>query len=886
MNIRVEELFHEVADLSAEERAQYFIERDVDHDTRREVEALLAFDSGTSAFLLRDISTAAGRALRQIEPKGWRCGPYRLLEVIGRGGMGSVYLAERADGEVTQRLAVKVLPPGAGDPVRERFLQERQILASLTHPNIARMLDAGHLDNGQPFLAMEYVDGKSIDVFAAGLTTREKIALFLKVCAAVGYLHRNLVVHRDLKPSNILVAADGEPKILDFGIAKILDLATDKTRTGMRMLTPDYASPEQVTGGRVSTATDIYSLGAVLYLLLTGKPPHEFEDNSAEAIVSAITTREVTRPRKWAPELNADLEAILLVALRKDPQERYGTVEQFAEDLEAFLESRPVRARSGNAWYRTRKFLRRYWAPAAAAALVIASLSAGLYIANRERAIAQRRFSDVRQLANKLFDIDAQASPLPGSTRTRQLIVDTSLEYLRRLSADVRGDPGLALELGYAYMQVARVQGVSTGRNLGQVDEAAQNLRIAEGLIQSVLASQPANRTALLRAGQIAHDRMILASLQGGRRDVAHRPEVLAFARKSAESLDKFNAGKTDKPEELEEVLGIYMNVADQTMQARQFDEALQICSRASDLARSVDDRVSLAMFHWVSAEVFQQRADLDEALKAMRESVQLLDAGTGRTDVGHTMNLAHVLLWEGRILGQDNGVSLGRSEEASASFERAFRIIDEVVHQDLKDQNSRARLGMAGLGLADILRHSDPRQALAAYDHTLRHLAEISDNSVIRRFEVDALAGSSYPLRHLGRSAEARQRLDTAFERLKQLKLYPAEKVTPGSVTFKSLRALADLEADNGNIPRAMETYLKLLDQIRAAKLEPETFLEDALDLSNIYRAMADLHLRNGQAAQAQTVSALRLELWRTWDRQLPQNPFIRRQLEAAGSR
>jgi tetratricopeptide (TPR) repeat protein len=430
------------------------------------------------------------------------------------------------------------------------------------------------------------------------------------------------------------------------------------------------------------------------------------------------------------------------------------------------------------------------------------------------------------------------------------------------------------------------VQGVSVGRNLGQMDQAEQNLRIADGLIQSVLVSQPANRTALLRAAQIAHDRMILASLQGGRRDVAHRPEVLVLARKSVESLDKFNAGKTDKPEELQEVLTIYMNVADQTMQARHFDEALRICSRAGDLASSLDDRVSLAMFRWVTAEVFQQRADLDEALKAIRESVQLLDVGAGNSDVTHTMNLVHVLIWEGRILGQDNGVSLGRSEEASASFERAFRITDEVVHQDSKDQNSRARLGMAGLGLADILRQSDPRQALAAYDHTLRHLAEIGDNSVIRRLEVDALAGSSYPLRRLGRSADARQRLDAAFERLNQLKLYPAERVTPGSVTFKSLRALADLEADNGNISRAIETYQKLLEQIRAAKLEPETFLEDALDQSNIYRAMADLHLRNGQAAQAQTMSALRLELWRTWDRQLPQNPFIRRQLEAASSR
>ena len=417
MTVRVEELFHELADLSAEARTRYFSEHGVDEETRQEVEALLTFDSGASAFLQHDISLGASRALPQLEAKGWRCGPYRLLEVVGRGGMGTVYLAERVDGEVIQRLAVKLLPPGAGGAQRERFLQERQILASLAHPNIARMLDAGHVENGQPFLAMEYVDGKSIDVFAAGLNVRQKIALFLKVCAAVGYLHRNLVVHRDLKPSNILVTAEGEPKLLDFGIAKILDVATDSTMTSMRMLTPDYASPEQVTGGRVSTATDIYSLGAVLYQLLTGKPAHEFADHSPEEIAQVVTTREVTRPSKWMPELKGDLEFILLKALRKDPQERYATVEQFAEDLEAFLESRTVRARSGNAWYRTRKFLRRYWIPVTAAALVIASLAAGLYLANRQRVIAQRRFQDVRQLANRLFDIDDQVRQLPEAPK-------------------------------------------------------------------------------------------------------------------------------------------------------------------------------------------------------------------------------------------------------------------------------------------------------------------------------------------------------------------------------------------------------------------------------------------------------------------------------------
>jgi serine/threonine protein kinase len=403
MNAQVEKLFHELADLSAELRTRYFAEHHVDAATRREVEALLAYDSDASTLLRRDIGMASSRSLPQFETSGRRCGPYNLLQVIGRGGMGAVYLAERVDGEVTQRVAVKLLPLGTGDSQRERFLRERQILAALSHPNIAHMLDAGHLDNGEPFLVMEYIDGKAIDVFAAALSVREKVALFIKVCAAAGYLHRNLVIHRDLKPSNIMVTADGEPKLLDFGIAKILGPATDSTMTSMRMLTPDYASPEQISGWRVSTATDIYSLGAVLYRLLTGKPAQEFDHRSAERIAEVVTAREVTRPSKWTAELKGDLEFILLKALRKDPQERYATAEQFAEDLKAVLESRPVRARSGTAWYGTRRFLRRYWLLVAAPVLVITSFSAGLVVANRERAAAQRRSPDVRQQADKPY---------------------------------------------------------------------------------------------------------------------------------------------------------------------------------------------------------------------------------------------------------------------------------------------------------------------------------------------------------------------------------------------------------------------------------------------------------------------------------------------------
>ena len=349
MKVRVEEIFHAVADLSAEARAKYFAERNVDGATRNEVEQLVAFDSRSTGVLDQEIGRVALGALALAEPQQLLCGPYRLGSLLGRGGMGSVYSAERVDGEVSHKVAVKLLRPGGDDlHLQQRFLAERQILAPLSHPNIARLLDAGHREDGQPYLVMEYVEGKAIDVYAAELSTREKISLFLGVCGAVSYLHRNLVVHRDLKPANILVTAEGAAKLLDFGIAKLLDMAGDATVTHMRMLTPDYASPEQMAGGQITTATDIYSLGAVLYELLTGSSPHRVDGDSVEAIALVISNGKITPPSKLAPHLKGDLDTVLMKALRKEPHERYASVDAFADDLRAIpvklLEARWSRA--------------------------------------------------------------------------------------------------------------------------------------------------------------------------------------------------------------------------------------------------------------------------------------------------------------------------------------------------------------------------------------------------------------------------------------------------------------------------------------------------------------------------------------------------------------
>ena len=879
MRSRVEGLFHEVADLSAEGRARYFAEHDIDTKTRREVETLLAFDSSGSTSLESGIGHLAQFALAHFEPRDLLCGPYRLGEILGRGGMGTVHAAERVDGEVSQRVAVKLLRPGGDAPhLRQRFLAERQILATLSHPNIARLLDAGHREDGQPYLVMEYIEGRAIDVYTIGLGVRDKITLFLKVCAAVGYLHRNLVVHRDLKPGNILVTNQGEPKLLDFGIAKMLDLTADATVTGMRMLTPEYASPEQVAGEPVTTATDIYSLGVVLYKLLTDRSPHQVERDSAGAMALAISSGRITPPSKVAPGLKGDLELILMKALRREPQERYGTIEQFHEDLENYLEARPIRARKTDAWYRMRKFLRRHWLPAGAATLAVAGLTAGALVANHEQAIAQRRFVQVRQLAGRLFDIDAEVRRTPGTTKARQLIVDTSLEYLRRLAEDVRGDPELALEIGNAYMRVARVQGVPISANLGHMDQAGQNLRIARGFIQSVLASQPSNRPAMLRLAQITHDQMLLARYNG------RYGEALTLARKSAAWLEKFHAGDGDRSE-APAILNTYLNVADQHMRGRRFDDALRLCRRASDLARSYNRQLSLGSFLWISAGVLRQQGNLDAALQEIRESAQILESGADQGEQGVTMNFIQALNYEGSILGEDHTINLGRPEEAVVVLEHAFSMADRVVHQDPIDQVSRGRAAIAGIRLAKILRHYDPNRSVTVFDHALRHLAEISGNASFRRIEVSALAGSTYPLQALGRDAEARQRLDATFERLRQIKAWPTDQIQPGSEPDEALCALASYEAGRGEIPRAIEVYEDLLQKVRAWKPEPDTYLSDAVALSRIYAALAELNRRIGRNDRASSLGGWRQQLWRRWDARLPQNGFVRRQLAVAGT-
>ena len=539
---QVKVALHHAMELEPEERSAYLSQMSqADPDLGRQVDSLLASeDRAGSGFLNTPVLNAAG--LLDPEPAGpmigRRIGPYEILEQIGAGGMGEVYKAFRADDAYRKQVAIKLIRAGQDSQfVVARFRNERQILATLEHPNIARLLDGGTTEDGNPYFVMELIEGEPIDQYCEkrnlGVTGRLK--LFVQVCSAVQYAHQRLIIHRDIKPGNILVTSEGMPKLLDFGIAKILTAEgagelPERTVTALRLLTPGYASPEQVRGEAITTASDVYSLGVVLYELLTGCSPYKTATGAPQELARSICDEQPEKPstrlrqnrqplesgnavptsklqnkaREVLPEkrskrLRGDLDNIVLMALRKEPQRRYVSVEQLAGDIQRHLENLPVTARQDSFGYRASKFVVRHKAGVAAAALIaislIAGLTAALYeagLARQQQSRAEKRFNDVRRLANSLlFDIHDAIRELPGSTPARKILVDRALQYLDSLAGESGNDASLLRELATAYERVAMVQGYYLQDSLGDTTGSLHSFQKAAAIRERLLAARP-----------------------------------------------------------------------------------------------------------------------------------------------------------------------------------------------------------------------------------------------------------------------------------------------------------------------------------------------------------------------------------------------------------
>jgi len=725
-------------------------------------------------------------------------GEYRVEREIGHGGMGTVYLAQRADGQFEQQVALKLVSAHLrSEFLTGRFLAERQILARLSHPNITRLLDGGVSADGDPYLAMEYVDGRPIHRYCDAhlLTIPQRIRLFLHVCSAVAYAHRNLIVHRDLKPGNILVTADGVPKLLDFGTAKLLQLAAeDSTVTHFGMMTPRYASPEQLRGEPVTTLTDVYSLGVLLYELLTGAWPFGDPDsplagmdrvarNLDPARPLSVITEESARLRSESKPrlsrlLDGDLRSVVEKAMAADPRHRYSSVEQFSEDLSRWLDGQPVLARPQTLLYRGAKFVRRHWLPVGAAMVFILGVTTASVIAvvqaRKARAEAARAEAVTRFLENVIYAGE------PEDVKDRTVL--QAMEIARSRLSEVRNDPQVELRirvaLGYVYMANSLLP------------QAEQQLRIAEKLarqsgnqemlasalfsLSNVLFRYSDSRAALMEALAIARNPRSSISPNLRVQILAAAGQVLGFEKHSADveqilrqAVQIARTAPVTRSTHVTALsyLGQYLRYADRK------DEAVPVLNEALALDAghpTISENLALDQL----GSICIRRGDLDAAERYYRQRRDLMM----------------------RLAGPDNGTTMdARSRWSTLEARRGHaaaaiaEMRDNMAHTRKAYAAGSFGLWFAAASYADVLNLADqPAEALPLAKEALTCFGSAGSPSDLRLAQVDAEMGIS--LARLHRAAEARPYLRDA------LRIYSSDP-SFGPASFQAQRIRQSLD-------------------------------------------------------------------------------------------
>jgi len=753
---RVKEIFSDALDKPAADRPAYLDAAcGDDAGLRAEVDSLLGAHDTTGDFIEKPAAQRALGIPPEVGPVSWigrRVGDYRLVEEVGRGGMSEVYKAVRDDDEYHKEVAVKVLRRGYDTKaLLKRFKIEVQILATLDHPNIARLLDAGSTPEGLPYLVMDYIQGRPIDDYCSfhRLGVRGRLDLFRQLCSAVQYVHQHLMVHGDLKCSNVLVSDKGTVKLLDFGIARLLNptpsLAADHKLTGVLALTPEFASPEQIRGGPITTSSDVYSLGVVLYRLLTGVLPHrargsgpsEFSFDLATQIVEqdALTPSVTAKAHEngetlgFARQLRGDLDNVLLMALERNPAKRYSSVERFDDDIRRHIEGFPVAARSASYVYQLTKFVGRHKAGITAIMLLVVTLVGGIFsttrqarIAEIERERAERHFDEVRKLANVfMFDVHGAIADLPGSTPARQMLVENSLTYLEALAAESDAEPTLQRELASAYEKVGDVQGGFRNANLGDVAGAISSHRKALAMRQALVARAPQDREL--------------------------RRELLR------------SYGK------LSEILGGDGDFDGAVENARQAARLAQQLVAATDA--TVEDRRNFGTAYLSLGTQLVRMDQVGDGLLFMKQGAAVLEAlvADEPRDVVTRRNLA---LTYGRI-AETLLDTTDRYAEAYQLQERGFEMVEGLAKEDPRSSRISKISGYALMGMGEALaRLGRPREALQKQLQAVELLRATFDadprNEVARYDTAYALGEASDTDIALGDLASAERRLTDAL--------------------------------------------------------------------------------------------------------------------------
>jgi serine/threonine-protein kinase len=836
----IEAVFDEALDLDTAHRTAWLDERCEGRPRlRREVDLLLRAHEQTASPL--DVGAVAhSAAFIDDRAHARRIGPYRVLRELGRGGMGVVYLAERDDGQYRQRVAVKVLrsSPDA-DELHRRFLGERQILASLSHPNIAQLLDGGVSDGQLPYLVIEYVDGLPITDFCdrRQLGIAERLRLFQDVCAAVQHAHQNLVLHRDLKPGNVLVTASGQVKLLDFGIAKLLNptvVGVDQpvTRTAFRLMTPAYASPEQVRGDSLTTASDVYALGLLLYELLVGRAAHEIPADAPGSFYEVVCERDVTRPservlRREAVRgdevdgsrvaaarsmsvdrlhrrLRGDLDAIVSMVLRKEPSRRYGSAELLASDVARHLEGQPVLARRGTSWYRLGKLLRRHRAAAAAGAIgalaLVAGASGALWqarVAARERLRAERALSESREVTSfllGLFEGSDPAAPAGAATTARELL-DRGAARVDELAAQPSAQARLLAVLSRVHA------------SLGEIDDAQ---RFGERMLALRVAERgpddPAISPALTLLGDVARRR--------GEFDSA-----AALIRRAADLQARVPGGAIERSASLHTLAALEVERGDLAAAERWAREAATMRQRelGQTDALTVESLAQLAF-------VQRLRGDLTTAERTLRDAIRRRESARV-TSSAEALQLAELL-----------SADSTRSAEAEALFARV------VDGEHVAQQPDPARLAA---GLDGLARRLEQRGAYREAQAALTEIVALRE----RMYGPDHTRVSA-ALAHLGGLQRRNGRLAAAESTYRRMASIDRERLGADHPSYAgTLTVLAVVLTERGVFDEA-DSLLRSALAIRETRLGARHVL-----VAKTLRRHAQLRVREQRFAAAESM-------------------------------
>jgi tetratricopeptide (TPR) repeat protein len=670
-----------------------------------------------------------------------------------------------------------------------RFRRERQTLARLQHPNISRLLDGGTTDDGLPYIVMDYIDGPWITAYAAHqkLSVEAVVRLFQAVCSAVDYAHRSFIVHRDLKPGNILVDGAGIPKLVDFGICKLLVESVTGDDTVGPPMTPNYASPEQIRGEAATTSSDIYSLGVVLYELLTGSCPRRFESLTPAAIERAlerpiVRASAAVREARVARQLAGDLDTIVMRALDTDPAQRYESAAQFADDLRRHLDHLPIRARPHTLGYRARSFIRRHRGSTAAAAAVFAALATGLGASWYEARLADQRLEQVRSLASKLVvDIHDVVRDLPGSTKARQTIVQTGLNYLDELVRSAGRDARAQTELARAYRRLGDVQGNADTANLGDLASALAQYQKALPLLEDAITQAPD--------------------------DVDSRTEQLLV---------------------LSRVATVQAETGNLRDAVRTFDEAI---ARAASPAHSSDRafRLALADTYIGASNTKRNRGDDRGAFEAASEGLRQYREAVNADPSSQAVRrgLAGALGTVGMVQSR-----LGQLEPALVSFREGAATLEALVAAEPRNMNWSRELMLAYGHIADVLGNPDLHNlgnrpgALAAY----RQAAEVGKR-LYEGDRSDLRAASDYGIvlsRVESAMDESKLTEKLAVQRESLRVLDDALRTSPGNVSIQIYRALVHLHLGDSL------TAVAAVDQARRAYLDSVAISEPSLKLGH----------------------------------------------------